>query len=145
MSAEAAATSRRTTSLLDHAKTITLEAIGASVQKYALTLEREQEILMRLADMMIEVFAMESVLLRTRKMGAREHMIAAKMCSVYVHQAMRRVEAAGREVFAAMGGAGFQSAAARLAGPHDEPELNAIQERRVIARRLLQAERYVTV
>jgi alkylation response protein AidB-like acyl-CoA dehydrogenase len=134
-----AATSRRATDLVKRAKTIALAATGAAVQKYALALEREQEILMRLADMMMDVFAMESVLLRTRKMEAPEDAIAARMCSVYLHEGMGRVEAAANEVFAATGRGELRSTAG------DEGSLNTIEERQAITGRLLRAGRYITV
>jgi hypothetical protein len=145
MRAATSATGRRATNLVEHAKTIALAGIGTAVQKYAFALEREQEILTRLADMMIEVFAMESVLLRTQKMDAGEDAIAARMCSVYLDDAIGRIEKAAGELFAAIGGAGSQSAAALLGAPRDGLELNVIEERRAIARRLLQAGRYVTI
>jgi alkylation response protein AidB-like acyl-CoA dehydrogenase len=142
MRAATSATGRRATNLVEHAKTITLAGIGAAVQKYALALEREQEILTRLADMMIEVFAMESVLLRTQKMNAGEDAIATRMCSVYLDDAMGRIKKAAGELFAAIGGAGSQSAAALLGAPPDGLELNVIEERRAIAKRLLEVKRY---
>jgi alkylation response protein AidB-like acyl-CoA dehydrogenase len=145
LKAAAAALARTTegasVGLVKEAKWIALAATGAAVQKYGLGLEHEQEILMRLANLMIEVFAMESVLLRTQKMGAAEDAIAGRMCSVYLHDAMARIETAAREVF---GGTDSQSAASRLIGTHSgRVVLDPIQERRAIAERLLEAKRYV--
>ena len=49
-------------------KKAVLMAAGATVQKFMMEIEKEQEILMHLADMIIETFASESILLRTKKM-----------------------------------------------------------------------------
>jgi alkylation response protein AidB-like acyl-CoA dehydrogenase len=126
------------------AKRIALMATGAAVQKYALSLEREQEILMRLADIMMEVFAMESVLLRTRKMAAGEETIAGRMCSVYLREALARMEVPAREILAAsLEGAPLQKHLAALGGLCGGDEMNVIQQRGAIARRLLEAGRYV--
>ncbi len=43
-------------------------AAGAAVQKLMMKIENEQEVLMNLADMAIETFNAESVLLRVMKM-----------------------------------------------------------------------------
>ena len=124
--------------IVARAKRIALAAAGAAVQKYSMDLEQEQEILMRLADLMMEAFAMESVFLRTEKMAAGNESIAARMCSVYLHGAIRRVEAAAHEVMAAtFGGADAWSAGTQVSA------LNVIEERRAIAERLLAANRYV--
>jgi alkylation response protein AidB-like acyl-CoA dehydrogenase len=141
--ASARSASGRAADPLKSTKCIALAAIGAAVERYGATLEHEQEILLRLADIMIEVFAMESVIARTRKTGAREDAIAARMCSVYLHEALLRIEAVAGEVFAALGSADSQSAASRLIGTHAMPERNTIHDRRVIAKRLLEAKRYL--
>ena len=48
-------------------KKIFLLAGGLAVQKFGTKLEKEQEALSNLADMMIDIYALESALLRTRK------------------------------------------------------------------------------
>jgi alkylation response protein AidB-like acyl-CoA dehydrogenase len=45
---------------------------GAAVQKYMAAIEQQQEILSAIADMVIEVFAMDSVVLRTQKLIERQ-------------------------------------------------------------------------
>ena len=49
-------------------KAILMAASGAAVQKLMMKIENEQEVLMNLADMAIETFNAESVLLRVMKM-----------------------------------------------------------------------------
>ena len=53
--------------LLARLKTISLALIGAGAQKYQEKLQSEQEILLAVADMMIQVFALEAVVLRAEK------------------------------------------------------------------------------
>ena len=55
--------------LIANLKKAILMASGAAVQKLMMKIENEQEILMNLADMAIETFNAESVLLRVMKMA----------------------------------------------------------------------------
>ena len=53
--------------ILANAKKLTLFAAGAAAQKYPTQLPEQQEIMADLADMTMQVFALESALLRARK------------------------------------------------------------------------------
>lgn len=86
------------------AKKAILMAAGAAAQKYMMELEKQQEILMNLADMAIDVFTAESTVLRTEKLIAQQgeeataHQIAMTKC--YVHDAMERTYLAGKHAIA---------------------------------------------
>jgi alkylation response protein AidB-like acyl-CoA dehydrogenase len=86
------------------AKKAILMAAGAAAQKYMMELEKQQEILMNLADMAIDVFTAESTVLRTEKLLAQQgeeataHQIAMTKC--YVHDAMERTYLAGKHAIA---------------------------------------------
>ncbi|MEQ1732342.1 MAG: acyl-CoA dehydrogenase family protein [Bacteroidia bacterium] len=74
---------------------------GAAVQKLMATLSKEQEILMNIADVLIEIYVAESVLLRTEKLvgmrgeGACEAQLA--MMRVYINDAADKINKAGKD------------------------------------------------
>jgi alkylation response protein AidB-like acyl-CoA dehydrogenase len=74
---------------------------GAAVQKYMQKIADEQEILMNLADMLIEVYVAESALLRTEKLvGIKGEEACANeiaMTQIYMHRAVEIAQSAGRE------------------------------------------------
>jgi len=85
--------------LVGNAKKIALLTIGIAYQKYAAELEKQQELLMNISDITMEVFAMESSLLRTRKLAADgKGTNAADMCAVFMRDAMARVEISARNI-----------------------------------------------
>ncbi len=128
--------------LVDNAKKITLVCLGLAYQKFMAALEEQQEVLYALADLAIETYAMESVLLRTLKLGAKAG-VAAEMCAVFLRDAMGRLEAAARTVIGACSeGDGLRTnmAVLRRFAKHDP--VNSVEMRRKIASRLLDVGRY---
>ncbi len=87
------------------AKKAILMVAGAAAKKYMMELEKQQEILINLADMVIDVFTAESTLLRTEKLialkgeEACEYQIAMTQC--FTNDAMERVYLAGKHALAA--------------------------------------------
>lgn len=91
--------------MLEAARKTFLMVAGLAVQKHMQALEEEQELLGIIADLAIEVFAMESAILRTQKALARDAAAAGlkvDMTRAYVHQAFPRVEAWARAGLAAL-------------------------------------------
>jgi alkylation response protein AidB-like acyl-CoA dehydrogenase len=87
-------------------KKLALMVLGVAMQTYGEKLSTEQEVLMSAADILIDVFAAESVLLRTELAGrtvadqeAGLHLAAAQ---VFITDAAGRVELAARTALAAM-------------------------------------------
>ncbi|MCD6065691.1 MAG: acyl-CoA dehydrogenase [Bacteroidetes bacterium] len=84
----------------NYKKAILLVA-GAAIQKLMATMAKEQEILMNVADMIIETYVAESVLLRVEKMTAMKGEAACKeqfaMMQVYVNEACDKIWLYGKE------------------------------------------------
>jgi alkylation response protein AidB-like acyl-CoA dehydrogenase len=87
--------------LLASAKKITLFAAGAATQRFHTKLAEEQEVMAALADMMMEVFTLESALLRAGKMTGGGAGIAVELARLYATKAMSTMELAARRVIAA--------------------------------------------
>ena len=131
-------------SLVRSAKKIALLTLGVAHAKYGAQLEQQQEIIMNLSDIIMEVFAMESSLLRSRKLAATgTGANAADACAVYLRDAIAKVEFASRTVLSAsVEGDELRRYLSRLREYAGHDPVNAIALRRQIARRLLSNERY---
>jgi alkylation response protein AidB-like acyl-CoA dehydrogenase len=92
--------------LLEKAKKIFLMVGGYGVQKYQLQLEKQQEILANVADMIIDIYAMESVLLRTLKQvekdGLDKAALKMTMTKAFFNDTFAKIEMNARETLAAM-------------------------------------------
>lgn len=80
---------------------------GAAVQKLAMQLQKEQEILMNVADMAIQIYGAESVLLRTEKLasmkGADSTLVEQEMMKCFIYSAAEKISAAGKEALISFG------------------------------------------
>ena len=78
-----------------------LMVAGAAVQKLMQTLAKEEEILMNVADMMIDIYLSESMLLRVEKLIAKngEKGLDAEIAMVrtYIHDSADRINKAGKD------------------------------------------------
>jgi len=87
-----------------HMKKAFLMAAGAAYQEVGEQLQEEEEIVMNLADILLETFIAESTLLRTLKLigtdGEEAHQHEANMTKVHIHNAMDNINKAGREAVA---------------------------------------------
>jgi len=92
--------------MVEMSKKIGLLVAGAAVQKYMMKLAEEQEILGSISDIVIEVFAMESALLRAiktmEKFGDEKSQIQKAMVKAYVRDAFDRVESFAKQALAAI-------------------------------------------
>jgi alkylation response protein AidB-like acyl-CoA dehydrogenase len=86
---------------LNNLKKAGLMVAGAAVQKFMMKLSDEQEILMNLADMLIECYVAESVVLRVEKLislkGEASCEVQKEMAMIYLHSAIAKAAHAGRE------------------------------------------------
>jgi butyryl-CoA dehydrogenase len=90
--------------LLANAKKLALFAAGVATQRYMMKIEDEQEVMAALADMIIEVFTMESAILRAEKMtgpNVAEGAMPVVLARLYAAKAMDTIELAARKVIAA--------------------------------------------
>ncbi|WP_341226578.1 acyl-CoA dehydrogenase family protein [uncultured Arcticibacterium sp.] len=82
-------------------KKAVLMIAGAAVQKFMMKLSHEQEILMNVADMIIEVYAAESAILRVEKKmstaGEDAVSLEKDMMMLNLHKAVNKSNAAGRD------------------------------------------------
>jgi alkylation response protein AidB-like acyl-CoA dehydrogenase len=131
--------------LVGNAKKIALLLMGVAYQKFLMELEKQQEILAGITDVVMDVFAAESALLRTRRLAAQgKGAQAADMCAVLVRGAMAHIEVTARTVLAACSdGDNLRANLAMLRRFAKYEPVNAIELRRRIAGRLIDAERYV--
>ncbi|MBM4341495.1 MAG: acyl-CoA dehydrogenase [Deltaproteobacteria bacterium] len=90
--------------MVDIAKKISLLVTGAAVQKYMMKLAEEQELLGLISDMVIQVYAMESGLLRAmktmEKYGDEKSEIKVAMVKVFVNDAFDRLDIFAKRGFA---------------------------------------------
>ena len=89
--------------MLAQAKKLTLFAAGAASQKYMQALAEQQEVMGAIADCVIEVYAMESCILRAEKLagnGDRTAEGAIALTQYYAAKAMQIVELSSRKVIA---------------------------------------------
>jgi len=90
---------------LNSLKKAGLMVAGAAVQKFMMKLSDEQEILMNLADMLIECYVAESVVLRVEKLvsmkGEAACEVQKEMAMIYLHSAITKAAQAGREAIMA--------------------------------------------
>jgi hypothetical protein len=125
-------------------KKVALMVLGTAMQKYGEKVADEQEILTWTADILMEVYAAESVLLRaqqaSRESNAALHADAAR---VAVNDAAIRVEGAARQALAAMvDGDTLRTLLAALRRVMKVTPVNTVAPRRRIVDAVLQRNAY---
>jgi alkylation response protein AidB-like acyl-CoA dehydrogenase len=91
--------------VLANLKKAGLMVAGAAVQKYMMKLSDEQEVLMNLADILIECYVAESTLLRVEKIislkGEAAAAIQKEIAVIYLHYAVEKATASARHAIMA--------------------------------------------
>ncbi len=89
-----------------NAKKMFLQAAGGAVQKFREKLAEEQELIAALSNIVMEIYGMESSLLRAQKAAAAKGEAATQVMSdaarVFIHDAMERVEHEAKRALAAV-------------------------------------------
>jgi butyryl-CoA dehydrogenase len=134
--AEALASSRK----------IALFAAGVASQRFMTALQDQQEVMADLADMITQVYALESALLRARKLasaGKASAEVAAAMTGLLAEETMALAEQAARRVLAACAdGDLLRTQLAILRRLARSTPANSVALSRKVAKQAIQLERY---
>ncbi|MDT5062069.1 MAG: hypothetical protein QOH63_2528 [Acidobacteriota bacterium] len=133
--------------LMQNAKKVALMTLGTAAQKYMMALAEQQEVLMGIADIITDAFAMESAILRTQKLAAAKGIEAAAryidMTSVFCNDAVERIEAHAKNTLAGMSeGDELRTLLAALRRFTRLTPMNTIAARQRIADVLIKANKY---
>jgi alkylation response protein AidB-like acyl-CoA dehydrogenase len=132
--------------MLTNAKKLFLFAAGSASQKYLNGLADQQEVMAALAEMILEIYALDSALARARKLAANHSAqaeLAQSMTQFYAANAFDIVENSARQVIAAVAEGDMlrtQLAILRRLAKH-EP-VNSINLSRLIARAAIDRGQY---
>ncbi|MBD8071608.1 acyl-CoA dehydrogenase family protein [Bacillus sp. PS06] len=133
--------------LVRNAKKIGLMIAGLAVQKYGTDLEKEQEILANIADIVSNVYAMESAVLRTEKainkQGIEKNKQKILYTQVYCQEAFNEIEAHAKETLCATEqGDSLRMMLSALRKFTRYTPINVVAKKREIAASIMEAEKY---
>ncbi|MGK5506820.1 acyl-CoA dehydrogenase family protein [Brevibacillus formosus] len=134
--------------LINITRKIILMVAGSALMKYQQEMSKEQELLAFAADMLIELYAMDSIVKRTEKAMAANGIEAERqkleMTAVYVHEAFDRIEGWAKEALAAMEeGDELRLRLSILKKLTRRTPINTVALKRSIADRVIEAGAYV--
>jgi alkylation response protein AidB-like acyl-CoA dehydrogenase len=134
--------------LVKNAKKIALLAAGLAAQKFGKALEKEQEVLANIADLISNVYAMESVVLRTEKAIAKTGLDKNKQkllyTQIYCQEAFNELEAIAKETLVAIEqGDTLRMMLSSLRKFTRHTPINVIAKKREAADVIIDAERYI--
>jgi alkylation response protein AidB-like acyl-CoA dehydrogenase len=133
--------------LAKNAKKVALMTLGTAAQKYMMKLADQQEVLLGIADVIIDTFAMESAILRAQKLVASQGESAAEryidMTRVFCNDAMERIAINARNTLAAMSdGDELRTLLAALRRFTKLSPVNTVAARQRIAKVLIDANKW---
>jgi alkylation response protein AidB-like acyl-CoA dehydrogenase len=133
--------------LIRIAKKVFLLVLGAAYESQGSKLRTEQELVRAISDMVIEIYAMESALLRARKIQQGKHPekveIPTKMTKVLFYESVERVAFTAREALDTVDqGDSLKRHLHTIRGLMASPPIDVIRLRRDIADAMLRAGRY---
>ena len=134
--------------LAQNAKKVALMTLGTAAQKYMMKLADQQEVLMGIADVIMDTYAMETAILRARKLVASQGEAAAEryldMTRVFCNDSVERIEARAKNTLAGMSeGDELRTLLAALRRFTKLQPMNTIAARQRIAHDMIAANRYV--
>ncbi|HKC65134.1 MAG TPA: acyl-CoA dehydrogenase family protein [Pyrinomonadaceae bacterium] len=133
--------------LAQNAKKVALMTLGTAAQKYMMALVDQQEILMGVADIITDAYAMESAILRAQKLaaaqGEEQSARYIDITRVFSNDAVERIEATAKNTLAGMSeGDELRTLLAALRRFTKLTPMNTISARQRIADVLIKANRY---
>ena len=134
--------------LAKNAKKVALMVLGTAAQKYMTALAEEQEVLLGVSNIIMDVYAMESAVLRAQKLAASQGPEAAAlhldMVRVFCNDAVARVEAEAKNTLAAVTeGDELRTLLAALKRFTKHTPTNTVAARRRVADAMIKANPYV--
>lgn len=134
--------------LAQNAKKVALMTLGTAAQKYMMKLGDQQEILMGIADIIMDTYAMETAILRARKLAQSEGETAAAryldMTRVFCNDAVGRIESRAKNTLAGMSeGDELRTLLAALRRFTKQQPMNTIVARQRIADDMIAANKYI--
>ncbi|HJP92842.1 MAG TPA: acyl-CoA dehydrogenase family protein [Pyrinomonadaceae bacterium] len=134
--------------LTTNAKKVALMTLGTAAQKYMMKLANQQEILMGIADIIMDTYAMETAILRALKLVARQGENAAAryldMTRVFCNDAVQRIETRAKNTLAGMAeGDELRTLLAALRRFTKLQPINTVAARQRIADDLIAANRWI--
>ena len=121
--------------------------LGTAAQKYMMGLSDQQEILLGIANIVMDVYAMETAVLRAQKMAVNQGEEATAryidMTRVFCNDAVQRIDATAKNMLAAMSeGDEARTLTAALRRFTKQTPYNTIAARQRIADVLIQANKW---
>jgi alkylation response protein AidB-like acyl-CoA dehydrogenase len=134
--------------LVKNAKKIGLMLAGLAAQKFGKALEKEQEILVNIADIVSNAYAMESAVLRTEKAlekaGAEKSKQKLHYTQIFCQEAFNEIEAHAKETLVATEqGDTLRMMLSALRKFTRHTPINVIAVKREASEKLVEAEKYV--
>lgn len=144
--AETGETLAREAEALTAVKKIALFAAGVASQRFMTALQEQQEVMADLADIISQVYALESSLLRARKLAAAGRgtaLVAAAMTGLLADESLALADQAARRVLAACGeGDALRTQLVILRRLARSTPADTVALSRAVARRCVEAEKY---
>ena len=134
--------------LTQNAKKVALMTLGTAAQKYMMKLGDQQELLMGIADIIMDTYAMETAILRARKLAETQGEKAASrfldITRVFCNDAVGRIESRAKSTLAGMSeGDELRTLLAALRRFTKQQPMNTIAARQRIAGDLIAANKYI--
>ena len=135
--------------LAQNAKKTALMVLGTAAQKFMAALQEQQEILINCADIIMEAYAMETSILRAKKVAEKKGESAAAlyidMAAVFCNDASQRVEMSARNAISAITDGDEKRTllvALKRFTKNNDP-VNTVAARQRIANAMIQANTYI--